>query len=77
MGRLRAALTRRRAQIRGYPTIKAFYNGRELSTHQARVLQRNRGLGTLLLTRLFDEQGQRELAPLKGFVASSLRSAGK
>ena len=24
------------AQIRGYPTIKAFYNGRELATHQAR-----------------------------------------
>jgi hypothetical protein len=32
----------------------------------------------LLLTRLRPrEQGQRELAPLKGFVASSLRSAGK
>jgi hypothetical protein len=32
-----------RAQIRGYPTIKAFYNGKELSTHQARRAQARTG----------------------------------
>ncbi len=49
---LRSALTRRRVQIRGYPTIKAFYNGRELSTHQARSVFSAIVGCALFLTRL-------------------------
>jgi hypothetical protein len=74
-------------QIRGYPTLKAFYNGREIDTHQARsrsAAPQRRSLTPhvwLPLTHarvlLWPSQGQRELPALKQFVLSSVKSAGK
>lgn len=76
------------AGVRGYPTLKSFRNGEEISVHEV-CLHAARGAArgnaafvapndspTAQPTPLPRPQGQRELPALKQFVVQSLRSAG-